>query len=60
MTSTSRAHLIPVVAAQERPIGDDVAGGRELPDLRASTRVAWVQECILRVLCRQSSGVGRK
>jgi hypothetical protein len=40
-----------MMAAQERPIGDDVAGGRELPDLRASTRMACVQEWILRVLC---------
>jgi hypothetical protein len=48
------------VAALERPIGDDVAGGRAFPDLRASTRVEWVQEYLLRVLCRESSGVGRK
>ena len=49
-----------MVAALQRPIGDAVAGGQEIPDLRVSTRVEWVQECILRVLCRQSSGVGRK
>ena len=59
MTGTSRASHS-VVAALQRPIGDGVAGGRELPDLRASTRAEWVQECILRVLCRQSSGVGWK